>query len=150
MPLQSRRTWGMRSAAVLILAASVFVLASSSSVASRHVATTTTSGSMQVIDQTWSYQPPDATTCCQGFPVPSQGDFGCGLAGHPADSLDLGAVPIAVSPALTTPTSRAVDVVRVAAGALCDLADGQGRPLGPAGARRGNVTGTFFHVVAQP
>jgi cobyrinic acid a,c-diamide synthase len=33
---------------------------------------------------------------------------------------------------------------------LCDLADGQGRPLGPAGARRGNVTGTFFHVVAQP
>jgi cobyrinic acid a,c-diamide synthase len=33
---------------------------------------------------------------------------------------------------------------------LCDLSDAQGRPLGPAGARRGNVTGTFFHVVAQP
>ncbi len=32
---------------------------------------------------------------------------------------------------------------------FCDLADGRGRPLGPAGGRRGNVTGTFFHVVAQ-
>jgi cobyrinic acid a,c-diamide synthase len=33
--------------------------------------------------------------------------------------------------------------------ALVDLADGQGRRLGPAGSRRGRVTGTFFHAVAQ-
>ncbi len=32
---------------------------------------------------------------------------------------------------------------------LAELADGQGRPLGPAGARRGHVTGTFFHAIAQ-
>jgi cobyrinic acid a,c-diamide synthase len=32
---------------------------------------------------------------------------------------------------------------------LADLADGQGRPLGPAGGRRGHVTGTFFHAIAQ-
>jgi cobyrinic acid a,c-diamide synthase len=32
---------------------------------------------------------------------------------------------------------------------FCDLADGQGRALGPAGGRRGNVTGTFFHVVSR-
>jgi len=32
---------------------------------------------------------------------------------------------------------------------LADLTDGQGRPLGPAGGRRGRVTGTFFHAIAQ-
>jgi cobyrinic acid a,c-diamide synthase len=32
---------------------------------------------------------------------------------------------------------------------LVDLSDGQGRPLGKAGARRGHVTGTFFHAIAQ-
>ncbi len=32
--------------------------------------------------------------------------------------------------------------------ALCDLADGEGKALGPAGGRRGNVTGSFFHVIA--
>jgi cobyrinic acid a,c-diamide synthase len=32
---------------------------------------------------------------------------------------------------------------------LADLADGQGRPLGPAGGRRGRVTGTFFHAIAR-
>jgi cobyrinic acid a,c-diamide synthase len=32
--------------------------------------------------------------------------------------------------------------------ALVELADGQGRALGPAGARRGAVTGTFFHAIA--
>jgi len=32
---------------------------------------------------------------------------------------------------------------------LADLADGQGRPLGKSGARRGRVTGTFFHAIAQ-
>jgi cobyrinic acid a,c-diamide synthase len=32
---------------------------------------------------------------------------------------------------------------------LVDLIDGQGRPLGPAGSRRGHVTGTFFHAIAQ-
>jgi cobyrinic acid a,c-diamide synthase len=32
---------------------------------------------------------------------------------------------------------------------LAELADGQGRPLGLAGARRGHVTGTFFHAIAQ-
>jgi cobyrinic acid a,c-diamide synthase len=31
---------------------------------------------------------------------------------------------------------------------LAELADGQGRPLGTAGGRRGNVTGTFFHAIA--
>jgi cobyrinic acid a,c-diamide synthase len=32
---------------------------------------------------------------------------------------------------------------------LADLSDGEGRSLGPAGARRGNVTGAFFHAIAQ-
>jgi cobyrinic acid a,c-diamide synthase len=32
---------------------------------------------------------------------------------------------------------------------LAELADGQGRTLGPAGGRRERVTGTFFHVIAQ-
>jgi len=32
---------------------------------------------------------------------------------------------------------------------LATLSDGEAQPLGPAGARRGNVTGTFFHVIAQ-
>jgi cobyrinic acid a,c-diamide synthase len=32
---------------------------------------------------------------------------------------------------------------------LAELADGQGRPLGPTGGRRGHVTGTFFHAIAQ-
>ena len=32
---------------------------------------------------------------------------------------------------------------------LVDLADGQGRALGPAGSRRGNVSGTFFHAIAR-
>lgn len=32
---------------------------------------------------------------------------------------------------------------------LADMADGEGRPLGPAGARRGNVSGTFFHAIAR-
>lgn len=31
---------------------------------------------------------------------------------------------------------------------LADLFDGQGRPLGPAGARRGTVTGSYFHAIA--
>ncbi len=31
---------------------------------------------------------------------------------------------------------------------LCDLTDGQGSALGPAGGRRGHVTGTFFHAIA--
>lgn len=31
---------------------------------------------------------------------------------------------------------------------LAKVADGEGRPLGTAGGRRGNVTGTFFHAVA--
>jgi cobyrinic acid a,c-diamide synthase len=30
-----------------------------------------------------------------------------------------------------------------------ELADGQGRPLGVSGGRRGNVSGTFFHAIAQ-
>jgi cobyrinic acid a,c-diamide synthase len=30
-----------------------------------------------------------------------------------------------------------------------DLTDAQGKPLGGAGGRRGHVTGTFFHVIAQ-
>lgn len=32
---------------------------------------------------------------------------------------------------------------------LADMADGEGRPLGPAGARRGPVSGTFFHAIAR-
>jgi cobyrinic acid a,c-diamide synthase len=32
---------------------------------------------------------------------------------------------------------------------LAELADGQGRPLGPSGGRRGHVTGTFFHAIAR-
>ena len=32
---------------------------------------------------------------------------------------------------------------------LVDLADGQGNPLGPAGGRRGHVSGTFFHAIAK-
>jgi len=31
---------------------------------------------------------------------------------------------------------------------LCDLADGEGKALGTAGGRRGNVTGSFFHIIA--
>jgi cobyrinic acid a,c-diamide synthase len=31
---------------------------------------------------------------------------------------------------------------------LAEVADGRGGPLGPAGGRRGNVTGTFFHAIA--
>ena len=31
---------------------------------------------------------------------------------------------------------------------LAELADGVGKPLGPAGGRRGRVTGTFFHAIA--
>jgi cobyrinic acid a,c-diamide synthase len=32
---------------------------------------------------------------------------------------------------------------------LADIADGLGQPIGPSGARRGNVTGTFFHAIAK-
>ena len=32
---------------------------------------------------------------------------------------------------------------------LAEIADGQGRPLGAFGGRRGNVTGTFFHAIAR-
>jgi cobyrinic acid a,c-diamide synthase len=32
---------------------------------------------------------------------------------------------------------------------LAELTDGQGRPLGPTGGRRGRATGTFFHAIAQ-
>jgi cobyrinic acid a,c-diamide synthase len=32
---------------------------------------------------------------------------------------------------------------------LADLADGQGKAIGPSGARRGHVTGTFFHAIAK-
>ncbi|EKF19348.1 cobyrinate a,c-diamide synthase [Nitratireductor pacificus] len=32
---------------------------------------------------------------------------------------------------------------------LAELADGQGRALGPSGARRGRVTGTYFHAIAR-
>lgn len=32
---------------------------------------------------------------------------------------------------------------------LAELADGQGNPLGSAGGRRGHVSGTFFHAIAQ-
>lgn len=33
--------------------------------------------------------------------------------------------------------------------AFADLHDGQGRSLGPSGGRRGHVTGSFFHAIAQ-
>jgi cobyrinic acid a,c-diamide synthase len=33
-------------------------------------------------------------------------------------------------------------------GALAELRDGEGKPLGKAGGRRGSVTGSFFHVIA--
>ncbi len=33
--------------------------------------------------------------------------------------------------------------------ALAEIADGLGRPIGPSGARRGKVTGTFFHAIAR-
>jgi cobyrinic acid a,c-diamide synthase len=32
---------------------------------------------------------------------------------------------------------------------LSDIADGLGTPIGPSGARRGHVTGTFFHAIAR-
>ncbi|PZO82228.1 MAG: cobyrinic acid a,c-diamide synthase [Mesorhizobium amorphae] len=32
---------------------------------------------------------------------------------------------------------------------LAEIADGTGKPLGPSGARRGQVSGTFFHAIAQ-
>jgi len=32
---------------------------------------------------------------------------------------------------------------------LADLADGEGRPLGTSGLRRGHVSGTFFHAIAR-
>lgn len=32
---------------------------------------------------------------------------------------------------------------------LADIADGLGQPIGPSGAKRGNVTGTFFHAIAK-
>jgi cobyrinic acid a,c-diamide synthase len=32
---------------------------------------------------------------------------------------------------------------------LADLADAEGEPLGPAGGRRGHVSGTFFHAIAE-
>ncbi|MFT3973142.1 MAG: cobyrinate a,c-diamide synthase [Amaricoccus sp.] len=32
---------------------------------------------------------------------------------------------------------------------LAGIADGEGRPLGPSGARRGHVTGTFFHAISR-
>lgn len=32
---------------------------------------------------------------------------------------------------------------------LAELRDGEGRPLGPAGGRRGPVSGSFFHVIAR-
>jgi cobyrinic acid a,c-diamide synthase len=32
---------------------------------------------------------------------------------------------------------------------LLELSDGEGRQLGTAGARRGRVTGSFFHVIAE-
>jgi cobyrinic acid a,c-diamide synthase len=31
---------------------------------------------------------------------------------------------------------------------FAELADGQGRPLGPSGGRRGRVSGAFFHAIA--
>lgn len=33
--------------------------------------------------------------------------------------------------------------------AFSQIADGQGKPLGPSGGRRGQVTGTFFHAIAK-
>ncbi len=33
--------------------------------------------------------------------------------------------------------------------AFAQIADGQGKPLGPSGGRRGQVTGTFFHAIAK-
>ncbi len=60
----------------------------------------------------------------------------------------------------TSPIGAAGEVVRghefhyatlVSAGddaPLADLADGQGQPLGPAGGRRAQVTGAFFHAIA--
>jgi cobyrinic acid a,c-diamide synthase len=33
--------------------------------------------------------------------------------------------------------------------ALAELSDAEGRPLGPSGARRGNVSGSFFHAIAS-
>jgi cobyrinic acid a,c-diamide synthase len=33
--------------------------------------------------------------------------------------------------------------------ALAELRDGESRPLGPAGGRRGPVSGSFFHVIAR-
>ncbi|HET9067033.1 MAG TPA: cobyrinate a,c-diamide synthase, partial [Amaricoccus sp.] len=42
--------------------------------------------------------------------------------------------------------SRLVEPGRDAA--LAEIFDGQGQPLGPAGARRGGVSGTFFHAIA--
>jgi cobyrinic acid a,c-diamide synthase len=33
--------------------------------------------------------------------------------------------------------------------AFCTLRDGLGQDLGPAGGRRGHVTGTFFHAIAR-
>jgi len=32
---------------------------------------------------------------------------------------------------------------------LVALSDGQGKEMGPAGARRGRVSGTFFHAIAR-
>ena len=32
---------------------------------------------------------------------------------------------------------------------LAELADGEGKTLGPAGGRRGQVTGAFFHAIAK-
>jgi cobyrinic acid a,c-diamide synthase len=32
---------------------------------------------------------------------------------------------------------------------LAEVTDGEGNALGPAGGRRGNVTGTFFHAIAS-
>ena len=32
---------------------------------------------------------------------------------------------------------------------LVDIADGLGTPIGASGARRGHVTGTFFHAIAR-
>lgn len=43
--------------------------------------------------------------------------------------------------------SKTVDVGSDAP--LADLFDGQGKPLGPSGARRGQVSGTFFHAIAK-
>lgn len=32
---------------------------------------------------------------------------------------------------------------------LADIFDGESKPLGPSGGRRGHVTGSFFHVIAS-